>query len=87
MLQHLQDGYTVNIAIDGNESDAHLFRPPIYNSHITTPLGFNYDSRISGYIAMMLDACGLFNIHMIQHGEAPSTKKQGSQKIDFMFIS
>jgi hypothetical protein len=27
MLQQLNDGYTVNLAIDGNESDTHLYRP------------------------------------------------------------
>jgi hypothetical protein len=44
MLQQINDGYTLNLAIDGKESDTHLCRPPIYNSRLTTLLGFNYDS-------------------------------------------
>jgi hypothetical protein len=44
MLHHMNDGYTVNLEIDGNESDAHLYLPSTCNSHFTTPLGFNYDS-------------------------------------------
>jgi hypothetical protein len=87
MLQHLQDRYMINLAIDGSEYDTHLFRPLTYKSHLTTPLGFNYDSRISGSIAAMIDACDLVNIHALQHGEAPTTHKQGSQQIDFMFVS
>jgi hypothetical protein len=87
MIQHLQDGYTVNLAIDGNELDAHLFRPPMYNSRITTHLGFNYDSCISGSIVVSLEACDLVNIHTPQHGEAAATHTQGSYQIDFMFIS
>jgi hypothetical protein len=86
MRRHLQDGYTVNLTIYGNKSDAHLFLPPTYNSHITTPLGFKYDSRISGSIAAMLEACDLVNIHRLHHGVAPSTHTQGSHQIDFMFI-
>jgi hypothetical protein len=87
MLQHLQYGYAINVAIDGNESGAHQFRQPTYNIHLTTPLGFNYDSRISGSIVTMLEACDLVNIHTLQHGEALKTRKQGSQQIDMRFIS
>jgi hypothetical protein len=86
MLQHLNDGYTVNLAIDGNASDTHLYRPPTHNIRITTPLGFNYDSWISGSIAEMIEACDLVNIHTVQHGEASERHKQGSQQIDFNFI-
>jgi hypothetical protein len=85
MLQHLQDGYTVNFAMDGNQSNTHIFRPPAYNSRLTTPLCFNYDSRISGSIADMIKAFDLFNVHTPQRGEAPATHKQGSRQIDFMF--
>jgi hypothetical protein len=46
MLQQINDGYTVNLAIEGNESVTHLYRPPTYNSRLTTPRGFNYDARI-----------------------------------------
>jgi hypothetical protein len=35
----------------------------------------------------MIEACDLLNIHTLQHGEAPATHKQGSQQIDFNFIS
>jgi hypothetical protein len=87
MLQHLQDGYTINLAIYGDESDTHLFRPPTYNSRLATPLGFNYDSRISVFIADIIEACDLVNVHTLQHGEAPATYKQGSEKNDFMFVS
>jgi hypothetical protein len=87
MLQQLNDGYTVNLAIDGNESDTHLYCPRIYNSRLTTPLGFDYDSRISGSITEIIEAYDLVNIHTIQHGEAPAMHKQGSQQIDFNFIS
>jgi hypothetical protein len=86
MLQHLQDGYTVNLAIDGNISGAHLFHPPTHNSRLTTPFRFNCDSRISGSITTMLEACDLVNIHTLQQGEAPATQKQGWKQIDFMFI-
>jgi hypothetical protein len=54
MLQKLNDGYTVNLAIYGNESDTHLYRPPKNNIRITTTLGFNYDSQISGSITEMI---------------------------------
>jgi hypothetical protein len=87
MLQHLQDCYTVNLAMDGNESDAHLCQPPMYNILLTTPLGFNYDSRISGSIAAISESCNLVKIHTLRHGEAPETHKQGLQHIYFMFIS
>jgi hypothetical protein len=87
IVQHLQDGYTVSLALDGNELDSHLFCPPAYNSCIPTPLGSNYDYHISGYIAVMLEACELVNIRTLQHREAPATHKQGSHEIDFMFIS
>jgi hypothetical protein len=50
-------------------------------------MGFNYDSRISGSIAEMIEACDLVNINTLQHGEATATHTQGSQKIDFNFIS
>jgi hypothetical protein len=39
MLRHLQDGYTINLGMEGNESDTHLFLLPTYNSHLTTLLG------------------------------------------------
>jgi hypothetical protein len=87
MLKHLQDGYTINLPIDGNESDIHLFCPPAYNIRLTTPLGFNYDSRISGSIAAMIEACDLVNIHTLQHRGAPATHRQGSQQINFMCVS
>jgi hypothetical protein len=87
MIQHFEQGFTVNLAMDGNESDSRTFCPPTENNRLTNPLGFNYDSRISGSIAGMLEACNLMNIHTLQHGEAPPTHKQGSQLIDFMFIS
>jgi hypothetical protein len=87
MLQHVQHGYTVNLDIHGNESDAYFFQNPTYTSRLTTPLGFDYDSRISGSIAVMLEACNLVNIHTLQHSEAPETNKQGSHQIYFMFIS
>jgi hypothetical protein len=35
----------------------------------------------------MIEACDLVNVHTLQHGEAPATHKQGSQQIDFNFIS
>jgi hypothetical protein len=35
----------------------------------------------------MIEACDLVNIYTLQHGEAPSTHKQGLQQIDVMFIS
>jgi hypothetical protein len=56
MLHNLQERYMVNLAIYGNQSDTRLFHPPTYNSHLTTPLGFNYDSRISGSIVVMIEA-------------------------------
>jgi hypothetical protein len=87
ILQHLQDASTVSLAKDGNESDAHLFCSPSYSSRLTTPLGFNFDSRISGSIATILEACELVNSNTLQHGEAPATHKQGSRQIDFMLIS
>jgi hypothetical protein len=65
LLQYLNDGYTVNLEIDVNELDTHLYRPPTCNIHLTTPLGFNYDSRISGSIAEISEACDLVNIHTL----------------------
>jgi hypothetical protein len=56
MIQHIEQGFTVNLAMDGNESENHLFRSPTVSNRITTPLGFNYDERISGSIADMLEA-------------------------------
>jgi hypothetical protein len=87
MLKHIEQGFTVNLTMDGNESDSHSSRTPAAPTHITTSLGFNYDGRISGSIANMLEACDLVNIHTLQHGEDPPTHKQGSRQIDFMFIS
>jgi hypothetical protein len=72
ILLQINDGYTVNLEVeDGHESDNHLYRPPTYGSRLTTSLGFNYDSRISGSIAEIIEACDLVNIHTLQHGEAP----------------
>jgi hypothetical protein len=87
MFQHIEQGFTINLAMDVNESDSHSFRAPRVANRIITPLGFNYDERISGSISYMLEACDLVNIHTLQHGEAPPTHKQGSRQIDFMFIS
>jgi hypothetical protein len=41
MLKHIGQGFTVNLAMDGNESDSHSFGTPTVPTHITTPLGFN----------------------------------------------
>jgi hypothetical protein len=73
--------------MDRNESDSHSFRTPAAPTNMTTPLGFNYVEIISGSIADMLEPCDLVNIHTLQHGEDPTTHKQGSRKIDFMFMS
>jgi hypothetical protein len=35
----------------------------------------------------MLEECCLVNTHTVRHGTIPATHKQGSQHIDFMFIS
>jgi hypothetical protein len=56
MIQHIEQGFTVNISMDGNEANSHSFRAPMEYNRITTPLGFNYDSRISGSIADMIEA-------------------------------
>jgi hypothetical protein len=56
MLQHIEHGFTANLAMDGNESSSHSYRAPTVDSRITIPLGFNYDERISGSIADMLEA-------------------------------
>jgi hypothetical protein len=56
MLQHIEQGFTVNITMDGSESGSHSFRAPTVANRINTPLGFNYDARISGSIAEMLEA-------------------------------
>jgi hypothetical protein len=77
MLTYIEQGFTVNLAMDGNESDSHSFRTPAAPTNITTPLGVNYDERISGSIADMLKACDLVNINTLQHGEAPPTHNQG----------
>jgi hypothetical protein len=87
MIQHKEQGFPVNLAMDGNDSDSHSLRASTETNRITTPLGFNYDSRISESISDMLEACDLVNIHNLQHREAPPTHKQGSRQIDFMFIS
>jgi hypothetical protein len=87
MLQHIEQGFTVNLAMDNNELDSHSFRTPPAPTHITTPLGFNYDARISGSIADMIEACSLVNSHTIENGEVPPTHTQESRNIDFMFIS
>jgi hypothetical protein len=35
----------------------------------------------------MMEACGLVNIHTLQHGAAPATHKEGSQQIDVSLLS
>jgi hypothetical protein len=76
----------VNLTIDVNESDSHSYRAPTDDMKITKPLGFSYDSKISGSISDMLEACDLVNIYTLQHDEVPQTDKQGSRQINFMFI-
>jgi hypothetical protein len=87
MLKHIEQGFTVNLSMDVNELNSHLCRTPTASTNITTPLGFNYDERISGSIADMIEACSLVKIYTLQHGEDPPTHKQGSRQIDLMFIS
>jgi hypothetical protein len=87
MIQHLEQGFTVNLAMNGNDLDNHSFRAPMETTRMTTPLGFNYDWRISGSILGILEACSLVNIHTLQRGEAPPMHKQGAIQIDFMFLS
>jgi hypothetical protein len=87
MLQHIEQGFTINPAMDGNKSGTHSFQAPTVANRITTPLGFNYNKQISVSIADMLKACELVNIHTLQHGEAPPTHKHRSRQTDFMFIS
>jgi hypothetical protein len=81
MIQHIEKGFTVNLAMDGIQTVTHS-----EHQRNTMPLELNYDTWISGSIAGMLEACDLANIDTLQHGEDPPTHKQGSRKINFMFI-
>jgi hypothetical protein len=79
MLSYLQEWFTLDPAIGGNQSDSHTFRPQSYRSRLIYHLSFNYDNHINGSIAATLDTCDLVNIHTLQHGDAPTTHTQGSQ--------
>jgi hypothetical protein len=63
MLKYIEQGFTENLAMDGNDSDSHSFMIPASPTNMTTTLGFNYDKRISGSVADIVEACDLVNIH------------------------
>jgi hypothetical protein len=78
MIQHLEKGFTVNLSMDGNDLDNHSFIAPTDTARLTTPIGFNYNSRISGSISDMLEVCDFVNIHTLQHGETHKDKDRST---------
>jgi hypothetical protein len=79
MLQHILKGFTVNLAMDGNESHSHSFRAPTAANRITTPLAFNYDERISVSISGMVEACDLYSISTLYNMARPHQSKNRDQ--------
>jgi hypothetical protein len=67
IASYRQEGYLIFLFMDGNQDDLHVFREQEYDGKCRTPLGLHYNKIIDGYIASMVDACDLVNIHRHTH--------------------
>jgi hypothetical protein len=82
-----QQGFLIFLLLDSNQDDLHFFQQQDIMTKVCTPLGLNYDRKIYGSIATLLEACNLVNIHKLKHGDVPATHNTGSLQIDFGFLS
>ena len=82
-----QQGDFIFLLMDGNQNYQHVFLQQDIPNKTCTPLGFNYDKNIDGSIATLSLACNLVNVHKLRHGEVPPTHIDGSEQVDYAWVS